>query len=894
MMPQKGNGFDVKNLLLLVFFGVVSGCAFTLNILALAFHQGLSSIKLGGWMAFGSVLFIFLFLVTRKIILWLVFRSTLPDEVKNKFSKYHTFTYSVFFLLLSGAVGIKLELLPIIAGLLFLLVQALLIYFLMNNQHKEKLFLSLEWLAFLFLISGFAAIIYQIVWQKVLFASFGVNIESVTIVVSIFMFGLGTGSIIGGILSKKYPAHLPNLFFICEVLIGIFGIASIPLIKIVSSMIVQGSLFEIGLSIGGLLIIPTILMGATLPILVTYLHRHYQNIGKSVGFLYCVNTIGSAIACFITAKILFSFFGKQTAVIFAACCNLAAGWLVYKYTQRLKKSQQSTVNSQQSIVNRQQSTDGKLTTDIPQNQLKFFIVLVLSVMTGYISLSQEILWFRVVSYTTGGMPSVFAYVLGTFLFGVAFSSYAVKRVCEKGKIHPVTLIALMLFLSSIVYYISIPFTGFVISHSIILGMFSIFGAVGLISFLIGGIFPLLCHFGITKNKSVGIYLSWIYFANIIGATAGPLLTGFVLMNYFTLEKNVQIICILTLILAAVVSISSPASIRIKSAMVISVALTVAMLFLIQPYAFADILEKLQYKQQFFKKAPFKYSVQNRNGIVTVGQGTEHTYHNDIVYGGGYYDGKFNLDPVSNSNRIRRAYMISALHRNPEEVLVIGLASGSWTRVVGDYPMVKKIAIIEINPGYLKIIPSYPHIASILNDPRSTVYIDDGRRWLSRNPDKKFDFIMINNTFHWRDGSTNLLSVEFLKMCRNHLKDGGVIYFNSTGCEDILFTAAQVFSHVTNVGSFVAASDVPFDQTEDEKRANLLKFHRDGAPVFSTDSANVHVLVNLVRRDLKDKADQLRSRTDLISVSDDNMATEYKTGVRRVYQPKNSWGRIFNK
>src|SRR6185436_1353443 len=460
--------------------------------------------------------------------------------------------------------------------------------------------------------------------------------------------------------------------------------------------------------------------------------------------------------------------------------------------------------------------------------------------------------------------------------------------------HPVTLIALMLLISSAVYYFSIPLTGVMISHSLIAGILAMFLFVGLISLLIGGIFPLLCHFGITEGKSVGVSLSWIYFANIIGATAGPLLTGFVLMNYFTLERNVQIICVLTLFLAAAVWLASPASQKLKNGMAASAVIGVIILFFIQPFAFAGILERLQFKTYFKGKGSFKYIVQNRHGIVTVEKGTTKSHHNDVIYGGGYYDGKFNIDPVSNSNRIRRAYMFSALHRNPEEVLIIGLASGSWARIVGDYPLVKKITMVELNPGYLEVLPYYSHITTILDDPRSTVVVDDGRRWLNRNPDKKFDFILMNNTFHWRDGSTNLLSVEFLRMCKDHLKENGTLYYNSTGCEDILYTAAQVFEHVTKVATFVGASDAPFDQTLEERRTNLLKFSHEGIPVFSGDSVKSSVLENILKRDLSDKAGMLRARTDLFCISDDNMATEYKTGSRKVFQPKNSWGNLLEK
>src|SRR5207249_6743795 len=97
---------------------------------------------------------------------------------------------------------------------------------------RPQLSSSLRYLAFLFLLSGFAALIYQIVWQRTLFASFGVDVESVTIIVSLFMFGLGLGSLAGGWLQHHLPNRAPHLFLICETGIGLFGTVSLPLIRL--------------------------------------------------------------------------------------------------------------------------------------------------------------------------------------------------------------------------------------------------------------------------------------------------------------------------------------------------------------------------------------------------------------------------------------------------------------------------------------------------------------------------------------------------------------------------------------------------------------------------------------------------------------------------------------
>ena len=118
----------------------------------------------------------------------------------------------------------------------------------------------------------------------------------------------------------------------------------------------------------------------------------------------------------------------------------------------------------------------------------------------------------------------------------------------------------------------------------------------------------------------------------------------------------------------------------------------------------------------------------------------------MLYGGGLYDGNFNIDPWMDSNGITRAYMLAGLHPNPVDILEIGLASGSWSRVMSSYGPVRHMTTIEINPGYLPLISKYPEQAKLLRDPRYDIHIDDGRRWLNRNPDRKFDFILQNTIF----------------------------------------------------------------------------------------------------------------------------------------------------
>src|ERR1700722_8621777 len=148
----------------------------------------------------------------------------------------------------------------------------------------------IPWIHILFFCSGFPALIYQIVWQRALFAIYGLNIQSVTIVVSGFMLGLGLGSLVGGALSKD--RRLPPTVWVALAEFGtaVFGAGSLWLFGWMAEFTSGSSLFVTGLAAFSLIIVPTLLMGATLPLLLEHVVGSSQNVGSSVGGLYFANT----------------------------------------------------------------------------------------------------------------------------------------------------------------------------------------------------------------------------------------------------------------------------------------------------------------------------------------------------------------------------------------------------------------------------------------------------------------------------------------------------------------------------------------------------------------------------------------------------------------------------
>jgi hypothetical protein len=123
------------------------------------------------------------------------------------------------------------------------------------------------------------------------------------------------------------------------------------------------------------------------------------------------------------------------------------------------------------------------------------------------------------------------------------------------------------------------------------------------------------------------------------------------------------------------------------------------------------------------------------------------------------------------------------------------------------------------------------VASVLRNPKVDIVIDDGRRWLVRNPDRKFDVVVMNTSYHWRAHMSNLLSVEFLQLIRKHLNPGGVHYYNTTDSSEAQRTGATVFPYSLRVGSFIAVSDSPLAADKDRWGQVLTAYRIEGKPVL---------------------------------------------------------------
>ncbi len=194
------------------------------------------------------------------------------------------------------------------------------------------------WLYIVFLLSGFAALLYQVVWQRSLYAIIGINIESVTIVVTAFMLGLGLGSLAGGALSKSASRPVLLYFALVELGIGAFGLGSLSLFHAIGRLTLGMGAFATFVVTFLLVLIPTVLMGSTLPLLVAHFVRANRNVGKSVGALYFVNTLGSALASAASVLFILGALGQTGSVRLAAAMNVLVSALSFVAHKRSTQS----------------------------------------------------------------------------------------------------------------------------------------------------------------------------------------------------------------------------------------------------------------------------------------------------------------------------------------------------------------------------------------------------------------------------------------------------------------------------------------------------------------------------------------------------------------------------
>lgn len=507
----------------------------------------------------------------------------------------------------------------------------------------------------------------------------------------------------------------------------------------------------------------------------------------------------------------------------------------------------------------------------------------ISFWTGFCSLSLEIAWVRLYGYANQSTPQAFGFVLMVYLLGISVGAQWGKRICrlnsrsdiERYSLVMLCICAVLAVLAPQVYMLSGRFV--LDDLAAPLGMFVTAASLSVL-------FPITHHLGTPRNPAgletrKGLHFSKVYLLNVMGAALGPLVTGYILLEFFALTQVFSLLAgvlVLTAVCAAwLYKVRVGRRWSIGFLLIAAVPLAMGWQSAQDPHAYAREFSSFDSKK-------VHAVLENRHGIISISREEEtrpgmQPFVDFGVFGGNVYDGRVNVDLERNTNALHRPLAMHVLQPSAKRVLVVGLSIGSWLTVLEGFPGIEHIDVIEINSGYAQMARAFPPQARALKDPRVNLHVDDARRWLQYHSQERYDLILMNATWHWRSNSSMLLSREMMQLIQKHLSPQGVLAFNATGSVDAFYTATQVFKHVRRYVNFIYAADWDcFSQTNTpEAWESLRDVVIDGHPAFRADSLQLKKFADIpfvpIEQDLK----KLGRAPE--SITDDNMLVEYKWG-----------------
>jgi spermidine synthase len=296
-----------------------------------------------------------------------------------------------------------------------------------------------------FFFSGLCGLIYEVVWSRLLTLVFGNTTYAISTVVGVFMFGLALGSYLCG----KFLSKIKNLlkaYALIEIGIGIYAALSIPFLSVVQVVhtelfpSIYGNPFLLNLVrillSSALLLCPTLLMGATMPLLSQALARSPRFIGRDIGLLYAINTFGAAAGCFFGAFSLIPTLGIQLTIFAGAGLNVFLGFMVWTFSKGMLSKDIKELKPPTASQNKAVGESSRIT----RNQSIF--VLFIFMVSGFLALLYEVTWSRALILVFGTSIYAFATMLTTCLLGMALGSIVLGRLIDRVR-HPIVLFAIL-------------------------------------------------------------------------------------------------------------------------------------------------------------------------------------------------------------------------------------------------------------------------------------------------------------------------------------------------------------------------------------------------------------------------------------------------------------------
>ena len=668
----------------------------------------------------------------------------------------------------------------------------------------------------LFFFSGMSALMYEVVWMKELTLIMGNTVQSTTAVLAAFMAGLALGSLFFGRLVDKLSLSPLRFYAYLELGVGLFAFLFPFLIKAFQATYISLH-HSLGLSLLTfiilrfgvsffLLLIPTILMGATLPVLSKYVEEGYGNVGKKVGLLYAVNTLGAVIGILGTGYVLLGLSGIKVTTSVAIMVNLLVALLAFLLD--IKKRQKHVIRTSSPVIPQPEKWHELTEGDWPLSPSK--IAVTVYFLSGFAALGYEVLWMRVFIPFLHSSTYSFSTMLAAFLAGLTAGSWMFSYFADRCKsplnvlgwtqlgIGGLSLASLFSFL--LYYRLFSPQLDLLLEemtlYSFLINFLYFFIILIPPCLLMGGVFPLVIKMvsqGSTLN--IGTKIGKVYFANTIGAILGSVITCFLFIPLLGVHRSLLLLIIINAALGSIllllVHVGKEKLARIPLKGLVAGAL-ILLIALGGKNVFVTVLQE-RVKQKVGKHDLIYYK-EGSTATVSVVE-LERNKERFLLVNSIFITGKFLTTKLM-------AHLPLLLHPDPKKALVICFGMGTTFRSLAAHDI--DVQGVELVPEEIETFPFfYEDAATVLRDPRNTMEINDGRNHLLLTREK-YDVITVDPSPPlYSSGTVNLYTPEFYRLCRERLTPNGVMsmWFFLPSCnisefQMLLKSFMTVFPHTT--------------------------------------------------------------------------------------------------
>ena len=695
-------------------------------------------------------------------------------------------------------------------------------------------------LLLLFLLSGATGLLYEVLWMRRLTLVFGATQLAIATVLSAFMLGLAIGAAVAGRLVDR-RSDLLRTYGILELFIGGYALTFPILVRGATS--IYAFLFEAEtvhfwtsqlahlVLMGGLLLLPTAAMGATLPILVRFVTVRMSRLGTRAGLLYGANTAGAVLGTWATGFILLPAFGVVGTERLAAVTNLAIGVLAVLWgTRLLRRDGPLTVDDDRGEASEREALleiepDPDRADPTRAARIRALVPVVMAV-SGAATMVYEVAWSRFLTLILGSSVYAFTTMLVAFLAGTAGGALFGSAWVDRPGVRPVRWLAGALAGAALAAFATnhlFPFMPFwyVDLFAAFRGSGSLFtfaeaGLALLVmapaTFCIGLLFPFAAKVVATSPGAIAQDVARLYVWNTFGAVAGSLAAGFLLIPFLGIQPTIRLGIGLDIVLAAVLLtgglVLTQTAKRLAAAGL--AGLTGLLLFVTPPWNpllmsagmyqyVSDLSEYSHEAVRNFALSDFEvlFYEEGTTSVVTVARSMGSG--NLWLANNGKVDASTKDDLPT---QVLLGHLPFLFRPEAREALVVGLASGITAGSVTLNPQLERIDVLEIEAAVIEASHHFDEVnGRPLDDERLVCIPNDARNHLVL-VDEPYDVIINEPSNPWISGVSNLFTKEFLELGKSKLTEGGVFVqwtqIYGMGAEDLrslLATFSSVFPHV---------------------------------------------------------------------------------------------------